>query len=231
MRQRTLLERLRIWFLQGIALVAPLAITVAFVFWLGQSLEGFFGGLLQGLLPADWYVPGMGLFVGLLGTLAAGLMANLFLVRWLVRLAEGLLDRIPLVKSVFQGLKDIARFFSGDGEQNLGRAVALEIQGVRLVGFVTQEHAHLPGDPPEAQGDRIAVYFPMSFQLGGYTLYLDQDRVTPLDVGTEQAMRAILTGGPLGGGAIPANKSEPGPGPEGDSKDANGNTSGPPSVR
>jgi uncharacterized membrane protein len=192
-----LLDRLRSWFLQGIALVAPLAITIAFLFWLGRSFEAFVGGLLRGLLPDNWYLPGMGLLVGLLTTLAVGLLANLFLVRWLVRLAERVLDRIPLVKSVFQGLKDVARFFSGDREKTLGRPVVVEIQGMRLVGFVTQESARLPGGLPEGAGDRIAVYLPMSYQLGGYTLYLERDRVTPLDVGTEQAMRAVLTGGSL----------------------------------
>jgi uncharacterized membrane protein len=187
--------RIRSWFLQGIALVAPLALTLAFVFWLGRSLEGFVGGMLRGLLPVDWYLPGMGLVVALAGTVAVGLLANLFLVRWLVRLAERVLDRIPLIKSIFQGLKDIARFFSSEDGKDMGRPVAVDIQGMRLVGFVTQESARLPGS--ESDSEQIAVYLPMSYQLGGFTLYLDRSRVRALDVDTEQAMRAVITGGSL----------------------------------
>jgi uncharacterized membrane protein len=197
MREKSLIERLRNWFLQGIALVAPLAITIAFLIWLGRSLELFIGGLLRGLLPTDWYVPGMGLVIGLAATLAIGLLANLFLVRWLVSVAERLLDRIPLVKSIFQGLKDVSRFFAGDENRNLGRAVSIDIDGMRLVGFVTQEEARLPADLPGGQDGQLAVYLPMSYQLGGYTIYLDERRVTPLDVDTEQAMRGVLTGGSL----------------------------------
>lgn len=192
------LERLRTWFLQGIALVAPLAITVAFLIWLGHSLELFIGGLLRGLLPAGWYLPGLGLVIGLVATVAIGLLANLFLVRWLVTVAERVLDRIPLVKTVFQGLKDVARLFGSNREQNLGQAVAVDLQGLRLVGFVMQERARLPAaKAADEQGDRIAVYLPMSYQLGGYTVYLDRERVTPLAVSAEQAMRAVLTGGSL----------------------------------
>jgi len=201
---QSLLGLLRSWFLRGIALVAPLALTLAFIFWLGQSLETFFGSILRGLLPADWYVPGMGLIIALATTVAIGLLANLFLVRWLMRLTERALDRIPLIKSVFQGLKDIARFFSTDDGKQMGRPVTVEMQGMRLVGFVTQESATLPGSGKDS--DLIAVYLPMSYQLGGYTVYLNRSRVSSLEVDTEQAMRAVITGGSLG---LRADRDEP----------------------
>jgi uncharacterized membrane protein len=208
MRFGTTIARLRNLFLQGIALLAPLIITVALLVWLGRSAEQFMGGLLRQLMPEAWYVPGMGLLAGIGVTLAAGLLANLFLVRWLLNLAERVVDRIPLVKTLFQGLKDIARFFgqNGAGEGGaLGRPVVVELEGVRLVGFVMQEHPDLPvrsGDSPQGL---VAVYLPMSFQVGGYTVYLPSERVIALDAGTEQAMRAVLTGGSLSSGAGPAS--------------------------
>jgi uncharacterized membrane protein len=200
MRLGSTITRLRNLFLQGIALLAPLIITLALLIWLGQSAEQFMGGLLRHLMPDQWYVPGMGLLAGIGLTLAAGLLANLFLVRWLLNLAERIVDRIPLVKTLFQGLKDVARFFGQNGDRTLGRPVVVELEGLRLVGFVMQEHADLPlrsTDPPRGL---VAVYLPMSYQVGGYTVYLPSDRVGSLDVGTEQAMRAVLTGGSLGAG-------------------------------
>jgi len=191
-------SQLRTWFLQGIALLAPLIITIAFLVWLGRSVEVLVGDLLRQILPGGWYVPGMGLVAGVLITLAAGLLANLFLVRWLLNVAERIVDRIPVVKSLFQGLKDISRLFARNGEQRLGRPVAVDIEGIRLVGFVTQEPAGLPGDSGVDRDSQIAVFLPMSYQMGGYTLYLDRSRVRPLNVGIEQAMRAVLTGGSIG---------------------------------
>jgi uncharacterized membrane protein len=202
------LVNLRNLFLQGIALLAPLILTMALLVWLIGSVEIFIGGVLRTLLPPGWYVPGLGLLVGVLVTLAAGLLANLFLVRWLLTLMERVLDRIPLVKSLFQGLKDVARFFSTDRERQLGRPVRVALpmgEGqIELVGFVMQERASLPtrrGDTTNSDdaSRRMAVYLPMSYQVGGYTLYLDPAQVTPLAVGTEHALRAVLTGGSLAG--------------------------------
>jgi uncharacterized membrane protein len=203
------LTRLRNLFLQGIALLAPLALTIALIVWLGHSVEVVIGGALKQLLPSGWYIPGLGLAVGLALTVALGLLANLFLVRWLLTLLERVLDRIPLVKSLFKGLKDIARFFEQDGDERMGRPVSVSLPlaegDMRLVGFVMQENADLPGPGSPGTGeqdekDRMAVYLPMSYQVGGYTLYLDRARVRPLEVGRDEALRAVLTGGSLAGG-------------------------------
>jgi len=209
------LARLRNLFLQGIALLAPLALTLALIVWLGHSVEVIVGSALKQLLPAGWYLPGLGLVAGVGLTLLAGLLANLFLVRWLLNALERLLDRIPLVKSLFNGLKDVSRFFEQGGDKQVGRPVSVSLPladgDIRLVGFVMQERARLPspqagpdassdstGDDQDAQG-RIAVYLPMSYQVGGYTLYLDPTRVHALDVSPDDALRAVLTGGSLSG--------------------------------
>jgi uncharacterized membrane protein len=212
------LARLRNLFLQGIALIAPLALTLALLVWLGHSVEVVVGSALKQLLPAGWYLPGLGLAAGIGLTLVAGLLANLFLVRWLLNALERLLDRIPLVKSLFKGLKDVSRFFEQGGDKQIGRPVSVRLPlgdgDFLLVGFVMQERARLPtpGGPaanPDANRDasgqeaqeRIAVYLPMSYQVGGYTLYLDPARVEGLDVSPEEALRAVLTGGALSGSA------------------------------
>jgi uncharacterized membrane protein len=185
------------WFLQGIALIAPVALTIALLVWLGTWSENAFGGLIKSVLPEGWYFKGLGLLSGIVVTLGVGLAANLFLVRWLVRLAESILERIPLVTSLFQAFKDIARLFSQDVDQQLGQVVAVDIGDMRLVGFVMQKDAHLPGSFDGDDEPRVAVYLAMSYQLGGFTVHVPKSRVTPLDVPADQAMRAVLTGGSL----------------------------------
>jgi uncharacterized membrane protein len=185
------------WFLQGIALIAPVALTIALLVWLGTWSENMFGGLIRSLLPEGWYFKGLGLLSGIIVTLGIGLAANLFLVRWVVRLAESILERIPLVTSLFQAFKDIARLFSQDVDQQLGQVVAVDIGSMRLVGFVMQQDAELPGEFDEHDDPRVAVYLAMSYQLGGFTVHVPKSQVTPLDVPADQAMRAVLTGGSL----------------------------------
>lgn len=217
-----LLKRLRNLFLQGIALLAPLALTLALIVWVGHSVEAVVGAALKQLLPEGWYIPGLGLVVGAVLTLAAGLLANIFLVRWLLNALERLMDRIPLVKSLFQGLKDVARFFQQGGDEEMGRPVSVALPmgdgDIRLVGFVMQDQARLPSageSGGQDAGERVAVYLPMSYQMGGYTLYLDRARVTPLDVTPEEALRAVLTGGSFAG-APGQNASDGSSGNQGD---------------
>lgn len=185
------------WFLQGVALIAPVALTIALLVWLGTWSENTFGGLIKTLLPAGWYFKGLGLLSGIVVTLGVGLAANLFLVRWVVQLAESILERIPLVTSLFQAFKDIARLFSQNADQQLGQVVAVDIGTLRLVGFVMQKDAKLPGSFDEDDESRVAVYLAMSYQLGGFTVHVPKSSVTPLDVPADQAMRAVLTGGSL----------------------------------
>ena len=184
------------WFLQGIALVAPVALTIALLVWLGSWSEKTFGALIQALLPVDWYFRGLGLISGIALMLAIGLAANIFLVRWAVHLVESILERIPLVTSLFQAFKDIAGLVSQDTDRQLGQVVAVDVGDLRLVGFVMQDEAHLPGAFDQDE-PRVAVYLAMSYQLGGFTVHVPRSRITPLDVAADQAMRAVLTGGSL----------------------------------
>jgi uncharacterized membrane protein len=184
------------WFLQGIALVAPIALTIALLLWLGSWTEKTFGGMIRALLPPGWYFEGLGLLSGIVLILGIGLAANLFLVRRLVSLVESVLERIPLVTSLFQAFKDVARLFSQDPDRQLGQVVAVDIGDMRLVGFVMQQEALLPGEFDE-QETRVAVYLAMSYQIGGFTVHVPRSRITPLDVPADRAMRAVLTGGSL----------------------------------
>ena len=153
------------WFLQGIALVAPIALTIALLLWLGSWSEKTFGSMIKAVLPPSWYFDGLGLISGIVVILGIGLAANLFLVRRLVDLVESILERIPLVTSLFQAFKDVARLFSQDPDRQLGQVVAVDLGGMRLVGFVMQKEALLPGEFDDHE-PRVAVYHENLAKLG-----------------------------------------------------------------
>lgn len=199
------------WFLQGIALVAPVALTIALVVWLITWSESTFGPVVSALLPEGWYITGLGVAIAFVVTAIIGLAANFFLVRWLVNTVETVLLRIPLVTILFEALKDVAQLFSKNRDEELGQVVAVDIGDMRLVGFVTQSGALLPGKfADDAQEPRVAVYLPMSYQLGGYTVYVPRGKVTPLDISADRAMRAVLTGGSLVHADTSTNPVKPG---------------------
>ena len=202
----------RLWntFLKGLVAVLPVAATLYLVYWLGSTAESILGGPLRALLPADRYWPGLGLLVGFLLVLLAGVMVNAYVVRRLLRLGESMLARIPIVKTIFGALKDITLFLPASGKaRDLKRVVVWHMGSAQLIGFVTEEQVNtrLFG---AAAAELVAVYFPMSYQIGGYTLYLHKDELKETDLSVEEAMRLVLIGGvsahvdPTGDSATPA---------------------------
>ena len=79
---------------------------------------------------------------------------------------------------------------------DLDRVVTLDFGFGMLIGFVTQEHANTLGIG--GGEDLVAVYLPMSYQIGGYTIYIPRSRLVETDLSVEQAMRIVLTGGVRG---------------------------------
>lgn len=181
--------------MKGLAAVLPIGLTIYLVIWLGTNIEAVLRDLITFVLPGVHYWPGLGLIVGLLLLLVAGLIVNAYIVRWFLAQWDQFLERIPLVKTVYSALRDLVKFLPSEGKRrDLRRVVMASFGEVRLIGFVTRESA--PELPPHAAADGIVgVYFPMSYQIGGYTLYLPRARLTPLDIGVEEAMRLVLTGG------------------------------------
>lgn len=180
-------------FLRGLATILPVALTLYLVYWLAVTSERFLGGLIQQLLPTAYYWPGMGLLAGVALTFAVGLLVRAWIIRKLLGWGERLLESIPLVKTVYTGLRDVFSFASADREQQgLGRVVRVSLPGeLKMIGFVTSE------SPSWRQGDErhVAVYVPLSYQIGGHTLLVPADKLEPLDMRVEDAMRLVLTAG------------------------------------
>ena len=183
---------------QGLVALLPAVLTIYIVFWLVRSAETVGGDLLKLLLPEGWYVPGMGLMAGLVGTFLFGLALNAFLVRRLLGLGEKLMNRIPLVKTLYGSLKDFIGFFTVKRESQMNQVVTIELQfggtPLRLIGFVTR--SDFSGLPSGIGNDgEIAVYIPMSYQIGGYTVIVPRSAVKQVDISINRAMGFVVTGG------------------------------------
>lgn len=179
--------------LKGLLTILPIGLTLYFVYWLGVTAETLLSGPLKWVLPQGFYRPGMGLVAGFIVMFAVGLLVNAYVVRRVLAFGESLVLRIPVVKTVYAALRDLTGLMRGGGSSELERVVLVRFGSARLIGFVTQEDATIPGVGSDAT--LVAVYLPMSYQIGGYTLYLPRDRIEPTDLSVETAMRIVLTGG------------------------------------
>jgi len=182
-------------FLKGLAVVIPVALTLAILWWIAAGAERLMGTVLKYTLPEGWYVPGMGLASGLALIVLIGLLSHVLIFQKLIDLGEAIFHRLPLVKSIYTAIKDFIAYLNPDKDSELGKVVMVQLPGqsFQLIGFVTREQFDdLPFTP--VADDPVAVYMPMSYQIGGYTLFLPRNTLTPLDMPFEQAMRLVLTG-------------------------------------
>lgn len=190
----TPLKRLGRVLLKGLVAILPIGLTIYVMYWLGVTTEALLSEPLNWLLPPGVYRPGMGLIAGFLLLFVVGLLVNAYIVRRAFGFGESLLLRVPVVKTVYASIRDVTALVNTGGrKRELERVVTVRFGPGRLIGFVTQENVALPGMP--GQGDLIAVYLPMSYQIGGYTVYLPRDQIEATDLTVEQAMRIVITGG------------------------------------
>jgi len=183
---------------RGLVVVLPIALTAWLLWWLGTSVEALLHQAIVLFVPEDRYRPGMGIVAAVLLLIAAGTLVNAFLVRRLLAAWERLMDRIPIVKSVYGAVRDFVQMLPAGGERReLRRVVLVRFGDAAAIGFVTRDDAAELGVGPAGDG-AVAVYFPMSYQIGGYTLLVPRVRVEPLDLPIETAMRLVLTGGMSG---------------------------------
>ncbi len=182
-------------FLKGLAVVIPVTLTLAILWWIATSAEHLMGTVLKFTLPNGWYVPGMGLVSGLALIALIGLLSHVLIFQKLFKLGDAIFHRLPLIKTIYTAIKDFIGYLSPDKASEMGKVVMVQLPGqsFQLIGFVTREQfGDLPFTP--AAEDPVAVYMPMSYQIGGYTLFLPRSSLTPLDMPFEQAMRLVITG-------------------------------------
>ena len=181
------------YFFRGLITALPLGLTVYLLYVFLSWSETLAIRLVRPFI-GEFYIPGMGLLLGISGILLLGVLMSQRGVRKLLLLVELPFTNLPVVKSIYSSLKSFADYFAP--QQNAAApnmVVVLKIPGqaLELVGLLTRQHVD---DLPAGflQGDRVAVYLPMGYMIGGYTVFVPRDWVQPIDMSVEEAMRSSL---------------------------------------
>jgi uncharacterized membrane protein len=179
-------------FLKGLATIIPIALTLVIVLWLAGIAESGVGYLIRLVLPEQYYIRGMGVVGGVALVIGIGLMSQVWLFRRLIDFGEAILDRMPLVKSVFRATKEFVDYFSSDDGNRFGQAVMVRHPelGAGMLGFVTREDFT---ELPFGRDDEVAVYLPMSYQIAGFTVFVPRSWIEPVDLPFDESVRLILT--------------------------------------
>jgi uncharacterized membrane protein len=180
-------------FLRGLAAILPLALTGYLVYAAVVAGETLLRNLLLLVLPPERYWPGMGFLLSIALVLLSGLLMYSFVVRKVYGRFTRLFERIPVVKSIYGMIVDIVQLFASADERPFRAVVLVTLPGgLEQLGFLTREDFD---DLPEIGADKVAVYLPMSYQLGGFTLVVPKAQIRRLSMTVEDALRFCVTAG------------------------------------
>ncbi len=186
-------SRLRTYFLAGLLVFLPVAVTLSLLLWFFQIVDGFLGNRLTGVIGRP--VPGLGLLVTLLVIFGLGVVATNVLGRRLVEAFDRLMLRIPFARSIYSATKQISDSILMKHKAAFQRAVLIEWprKGLFTVGFVTGESS----DPRAASPKRILHVFVVGTPnpTTGFLMLVPEDEAQPLDMSIEDALKLVISGG------------------------------------
>jgi len=190
------MNKIKVIFISGLVSFLPLALTIYIVYAGVSIVENLLGQFLRQILPNNAYFPGYGFLATIVLIFFLGLLLNNLLTATLMQRVQEKLTEIPLIKVVYSPLRDLMNLFSKSQQQNALKKVVLVhlSNNMTALGLVTREdfsdlNIKLPSD-----AGKIAVYIPMSYGLGGYTLLLNKNVLEPIDLPVEKAMSLAITG-------------------------------------
>jgi len=203
---------LKKYFITGLLIWLPLAITYMVIAWIVGTLDAILLWLPAEYQPSRYIgfdIPGVGVVASLLLVFFTGLVAANVLGQKLVQLWEALLPRIPVVKSIYYSVKQVSdTVFSSNG-QAFRKALLVQYprEGVWTIAFLTGQPG---GDAAEhLRGDYVSVYVPTTPNpTSGFFLMMRRSEVVELDMSVDDALKYIISMGVV---APPARRPEPVP--------------------
>jgi uncharacterized membrane protein len=195
----------------GLSVLIPLGVTLSIVVWLGTAVEQIVGRWIRVLVPEGAYWQGAGIALGIALTGILGYLMRFPSVQLLfANFEEQVIERLPVVRSIYGSVRDFMRHVvvqAGGKKRSFNHVVAVTLGGThaKLLGLVTRENLNGMLKGVDDVEDAVMVYFPMSYQLGGYTTIVPRFAIQPIDMSVEDAMRLTMTAGVSVEKPAPAN--------------------------
>lgn len=214
-RKPGLFARLRAAFLTGLVVVAPIGLT-AYVIW---TVIGWVDGWVLTFVPASYHpdalinrllgytdpadqihvnLRGVGVIIFLIFTIIVGWIAKGLVGRSLLKWAESLVDRTPIVRSIYNGVKQIAETVFAQTDTSFDKACLIEYprKGIWAIGFVsTTAKGEVVQRTPESE-TMLSVFVPTTPNpTSGFLLFFPQSDVILLDMSVEDAAKLVISAG------------------------------------
>jgi Uncharacterized conserved protein len=205
-----MLARLETSFLPGIVVIAPVALTL----WLIWSVIGWFDGFVLPFVP-DAYRPeqilntifgydlklnirGVGVVVFLVFATLVGWLAKGLIGRSFIRYAENLVNRMPVVRSFYSGIKQIAETVFAQQERSFEKACMIEYprKGIWAIGFISTTAKGEIAERNSSKGPMVSVFVPTTPNpTSGFLLFFPKKDIVELDMSIEDAAKLVISAG------------------------------------
>ena len=203
-RSRSYLSRVRNYFLTGIIVTAPIAITFAVAMWVINWIDSKVVPLIpssynpQEILQqyTGFQFPGIGLLVVFIGLTLIGFLAAGLLGRFVVRVGENLLNRMPIIRSIYGALKQIFETVLRSSSRSFREVALIEYprRGIWAIGFITTKTT---GEVrSEIKEEVVNVFLPTTPNpTSGFLLFVPRKDLIVLDMSVEEAIKMIVSAG------------------------------------
>ncbi len=217
-RRRSVFAGLRASFLAGLVVILPLFLTGWLIWTLTGWIDGWVLPLIPGQFRTDQYIGinlrGVGVAVFLLFTIVVGWTAKGFLGRSLISYAESLVERMPVVRSVYGGLKQIAETVFSQSETSFDTACLIEYprRGIWAIAFIsTNARGEIARRVPREE-EIVSVFLPTTPNpTSGFLLFVPKSDIIELNMTVEDAAKLVISAGlvyPNGAGAAAATEAK-----------------------
>jgi|TARA_B100000768_G_scaffold69912_1_gene67177 uncharacterized membrane protein len=171
------------YFLQGLLYIVPISVTLYVVYWSFNKIDG--------ILPFDF--PGLGLIVVVTIITLIGAIGSKLISSPINSLFVKLLEKAPLLKTIFSSVKDLMNTFVG-GKKGFDQAVLVKIyenSTIERIGFITNEDLK----NLNINSERVLVYLPHSYAFSGQLFIVDKKNITTINSASSDIMKLIVSGG------------------------------------
>ncbi len=179
------------YFLQGLIITVPVAITAFVVYKLVDLMGSFFS--IFGIIVSPVIDPFIVLGSAIALIFLMGLLGSSIILRPLFIMFDNAMEHTPLIKTVYSSMKDLLSAFVGN-KKRFNKPVLVTINkenNIQQLGFVTQEDL----SELKIKTGTVAVYVPISYSFSGNLLIVPVDHITFIDASSSEVMKFIVSGG------------------------------------
>jgi uncharacterized membrane protein len=177
-----MMRKLIAYFLRGLVVTAPVAVTLWVCWTLFQRIDGLL----------DLPIPGAGFVVTIVAITFVGMVGSTLVTAGLVSVLESSIEKLPFVRLVYSSTRDLLNAFVGE-KRRFDIPVTVTLvpgSGVKMIGFVTRESLDIFGIP-----GYVAVYVPQAYAFAGHLLLVPALQVEPLAGESADLMAFVVSGG------------------------------------